>query len=42
MKQVYDFEVKWLGKFRNEEIDYRELVDPHIAEDCDALRLHMD
>lgn len=37
MKEVHNFAVKWLDKFRNQQIDYIELVDHYLADDCDAL-----
>ena len=42
MKEVHNFAVKWLDKFRNQEIDYIELVDHYLADDCDALGFEMD
>lgn len=42
MKQVYDFAVKWCDKFRNPNINYIELVDHYMADDCDALGFMMD
>lgn len=42
MKQVYDFAVKWCDKFRNQKINYIELVDHYMADDCDALGFKMD
>ncbi|MDD4378229.1 MAG: hypothetical protein PHH48_08850 [Eubacteriales bacterium] len=42
MKEVYDFAVKWCDKFRDQKINYMELVDHNMADDCDALGLKMD
>jgi len=42
MKQVYDFAVKWCDKFRDQKINYIELVDHYMADDCDALGYKMD
>lgn len=42
MKQVYDFAVKWRDKFRDPQIDYLDLVDHWLADDCEALGFEMD
>ena len=42
MKQVHDFAIKWCDKFRDQKINYIELVDHHMADDCDALGFEMD
>ena len=42
IKRVHDFSVKWLIKFRDEKIDYLELVDHCMADDCKALGFIMD
>lgn len=42
MKQIHDFAVKWCDKFRDQSIDYIELVDHYMADDCDALGFEMD
>ena len=42
MKQVYDFAVKWCDKFRDQKVNYIELVDRYMADDCDALGFEMD
>lgn len=42
MKQIHDFAVKWCDKFRNQNINYIELVDHYMADDCDALGFEMD
>jgi len=34
MKQIHDFAIKWLNKFCNQNINYIELVDHYIADDC--------
>lgn len=33
---------KWLEKFRDQKIDYKELVDHYLADDCEALGFQMD
>lgn len=42
MKQIHDFAVKWCVKFRNQTINYIELVDHYLADDCAALDFEMD
>lgn len=42
MKQIHDFAVKWCDKFRNQKINYVELVDHYMADDCAALGFKMD
>lgn len=42
MKQVHDFAIKWCDKFRDQKINYIELVDHYMADDCDALGFEMD
>lgn len=42
MKQIHDFAVKWCNKFRNQKINYIELVDHYMADDCAALGFEMD
>ena len=42
MKQVHDFAAKWIDKFRDQEINYIELVDHNMADDCAALGFQMD
>lgn len=42
MKQIHDFAVKWCDKFRDQNINYVELVDHYMADDCDALGFEMD
>ncbi len=42
MKRIHDFAVKWINKFRDQKIDYIELVDHFMADDCDALGFEMD
>lgn len=42
MKQVHDFAVKWCDKFRDQKINYIDLVDQYMADDCDALGFKMD
>ena len=42
MRQIHDFAVKWLDKFRDQNINYIELVDHFMADDCAALGFQMD
>lgn len=42
MKQIYDFAVKWCDKFRDQNINYKELVNHYMADDCAALGFEMD
>lgn len=42
MKQIYSFAIKWLNKFRDENINYIELVDHYMADDCEVLGFKMD
>lgn len=42
MKQIHDFAVKWCDKFRDQNTNYRELVDHFLADDCAALGFEMD
>lgn len=42
MKQIHDFAVKWCDKFRDQNINYIELVDHYLADDCDELGFDMD
>lgn len=42
MKQIYEFAVKWYDKFSDKKINYIELVDHYMADDCEALGFVMD
>ena len=42
MKQIHDFAVKWYDKFRDQNINYIELVDHWMSDDCAALGFEMD
>ena len=42
LKLVKDFTVKWVDKFRDLDINYLELVDHFISDDCAALGFKMD
>ncbi|WP_243108047.1 PD-(D/E)XK nuclease family protein [Clostridium sp. JN-9] len=42
MEQVHDFAVKWCNKFQDQKINYIELIDHYMADDCDALGFNMD
>lgn len=41
-KQIYDFTVKWCEKFSDQNINYIELVDHFMADDCSELGFEMD
>ena len=40
--QIHDFAVKWINKFRDQQIGYIELVEHYMADDCAALGFEMD
>lgn len=42
MAQIHEFAVKWYDKFKDKNINYIELVDHYMADDCDALGFEMD
>ena len=42
MHQIHEFAVKWIDKFRDRKINYIELVDHYLADDCTALGFEMD
>jgi len=42
MKAIHEFAVKWCDKFRDQKINYIELVDHFMADDCAALGFEMD
>lgn len=42
LKQVHDFATKWIDKFRDQKINYIELVDHYMADDCESLGFQMD
>jgi len=42
MKKIYEFAIKWCDKFRNQNINYMDLVDHCMADDCAALGFEMD
>lgn len=42
VNQIHEFAVKWVDKFRNQKINYIELVDHYMADDCAALGFEMD
>ena len=42
MKQIHEFAVKWRDKFRDQNINYIELVDHFMADDCAVLGFEMD
>ena len=41
-KDIHDFATKWFEKFSDANIDYIELVDHYMADDCEALGFKMD
>lgn len=42
IKQICDFAVKWCDKFRDLNINYIELVDHYMADECADLGFVMD
>ena len=42
MKKIHNFSVKWIDKFGDQNINYIELVDHYMADDCVALGFEMD
>lgn len=42
MKQIYDFAIKWCDKFRDCDINYIELLDHWMADECIALGFNID
>lgn len=40
--EVHRFATKWCDKFRNQQINYIELVDRQMADECEALGFKMD
>lgn len=42
IEQIHEFAVKWIDKFRDQKINYIELVDHYMADDCAALGFEMD
>lgn len=42
MNRIHEFAVKWIDKFRDQKINYIELVDHYMADDCAALGFEMD
>ena len=42
MNQIHEFAVKWIDKFRDQKVNYIELVDHYMADDCAALGFEMD
>lgn len=42
MKAIHGFAVKWYDKFCNQNVNYIELVDHYLADDCVALGFVMD
>ena len=42
LKAIHEFAVKWIDKFRDQNINYIELVDHYMADECAALGFEMD
>lgn len=42
MKAIHEFAEKWCYKFRDQKINYIELIDHFMADDCAALGFEMD
>lgn len=42
MKQIHEFAIKWHAKFRDKKINYIELIDHYMADDCETLGFVMD
>ena len=42
MIKIREFATKWYGKFRDKNINYIELIDHYMADDCAALGFEMD
>lgn len=41
-KEVHDFAIKWIHKFKDPKICCSELVDHYMADDCNSLNFLMD
>jgi hypothetical protein len=42
MKRIHNFAIKWCDKFRDQSIDYKELIDQSMADDCDFLGFRIE
>lgn len=42
MQMIHDFAEKWRNKFNDANVDYIELVDHYMADDCEQLGFEMD
>ena len=42
MQQIHNFATEWCDKFRDPDINFLELVDHWMADDCEALGFEMD
>ncbi len=40
--EIHEFAEKWINKFRDQKINYIELVDHYFADDCERLGFEMD
>ncbi len=41
-KAIHEFAMKWCDKFRDQKVNYIELVDHYMADDCEMLGFEMD
>lgn len=42
IREIHEFVIKWSNKFRDPKINYTELVDRFMADDCVTLGFEMD
>lgn len=42
INKIHDFAVKWIDKFRNQQINYIELTDACMSDDCKEIGFEMD
>lgn len=42
MNQIHEFAVKWINKFRDQKINYMELIAHYMADECAELGFEMD
>lgn len=40
--EIHEFAEKWIDKYRDQKINYIELVDHYFADDCGRLGFEMD
>lgn len=41
-EEIHNFAVKWLDKFRDQNINYLGLIDHNFSDECNALGFKMD